>query len=603
MNTAAVLTDIARCKPELASSIRAFLGRRPHDAVITDFEVISTRSGEATVRVAGRLLHSSVAPNKEAQRLVQRALAEEHDAVVVFGTGLGYHLEELRKQEPALPVILVEPSPELMKHALSYRSHEWWCRYGPDLVCAPEEEDLLSTTLRRLGVYKPASLVLGGMRQLYERETELSGTVLEQYRHRRSVNRNTLRRFGKLWVRNTLKNLFGAEPRPGIDHLAGTANGIPALVCGAGPTLDLLQPYLAPLSKRCLVIAVDTALTVLQRIGVTPDFAVVADPQYWNTRHLDALRFSEQVRTQEEATILVSEPATHPRVFRLWRGPCVVSASLFPLGSFIDTWSGRSRKLGAGGSVATSAWDLARIMGSSEIFLAGIDLGFPGNLTHCRGSFFEERMIIKAERLLPAEQSMFRYLHDAQPRPVPAARADEPPVLSDSRMAVYRSWFAEQQRLHPGVHTALLSTRSSAIAGVDVYDPREVLRRLAPIEKRWNATRPEPSRAKREALRRALLASVDGIADVAREGLRACEELEKTATLNSADLNALDRVDQKLARCPERELAGFLAEDTLEQATGMTVRSARDAVEQARRLYTALVDSCLYHRTLILRYR
>ncbi|TVR68353.1 MAG: DUF115 domain-containing protein [Spirochaetaceae bacterium] len=603
-SSSGLLREIDRCRRELADSIRRVLDtpelREPK------LQRLTARSGDPTLRVEERYLHSSVAPRTEAKRISVQALARNPDAVVILGIGLGYHIQALRELNPTVPLYVVEPSPTLLREALDVLPAEWWCRYGPDLFFPPKGTDALVAELNRRGINRPALLTLQGPSRLYLDHEESLRTTLEQYGERRSVNRNTLRRFGKLWVRNTIRNLPRSGSLADISRLPRIPDHVPALVCGAGPTLDEVVPYLPELRHRCVLIAVDTAVGVLQRAGVPPHLAVVADPQYWNTRHLDALRFEHP--PGEPQTILVAESATHPRVFRLWRGPALLFASLFPLGTFIDRRMGRKKKLGAGGSVATSAWDLARILGARTIYLAGVDLGFPGNRTHCAGSFFEERMIMNAHRLSPAEGSHFRYLHDAQPQPVAAAGGGT--VLSDRRMQVYRSWFSEQQRNHPDRETHLLSSSSSAIEGFHVTDPRELIAALPP-EGAWvpaiGAASDRQERPSVRSMRQELRASLENMAGIARKGLDICSQLDSRAELSPvdltpADLGRLDDLDQELKLQNDRELAGFLAREALEGITAMKVATVRDAIEQARRLYRALEDSCRYHQELLERY-
>lgn len=596
------LREIAHCRPELAAAIVRVLNT-PEDPE-PERSRETSRSGEPTLCVESRYLHSSREPVREAERLARQTLATSPDAVVVMGTGLGYHIQALRERESGIPILVVEPSPSLLWDALRERPARWWCRYGPDLLFLPRECDELAGELSSRGVQRPALLLLQGLAQLYRKEEETIRSTLEEYRRRRMINTNTLRRFGKLWVRNTIRNLPQSASLEDIASLPRIPDNIPALVCGAGPTLDAVIPYLPELRQRCVLIAVDTAVSVLQRARVNPHLVLVADPQYWNTRHLDTVHHDEPA--EDPAPILVAESATHPRVFRLWPGRALLFASLFPLGAFLDRRMGREQKLGAGGSVATSAWDLARVLGAKSIYLAGMDLGFPDNRTHCSGSFFEERIILRGHRLRPAEGELFRYLHDARPQPVAAAGGGS--VLSDRRMRVYRSWFAEQCRRHPDVQTCFLSPASSAVEGIGVVDPRDLIATAAPAEPVWAASvssfTPSTARcAPREALSSALGESIAHISRIARDGITLCAELDAKRSLLPPDLLALEHVDQVLKSQEDRELAGFLAREALEGITAMRVETPREAVEQARRLYRALEDSCTYHMELLRRYR
>lgn len=597
------INAIARCRPLLAGDISAILNDHQERGISAkDFTVEDGSRGEPTLRLGNVYVHSRFDPVREAQKRVARLAGELDnadryaadgyiaDGYVLVGLGLGYLAQALSEKtgNETHPVIAVVFSSDLLQELLHLRSESWWCTSGPDRIVPAWVPDALPVILRDSNVFRPHQLTLDAFAL---HQPELHRRVMEVIHHakeRNQVNRNTLRRFGRLWVRNSIRNTAIGGSYPGIDDLENSFPAVPALICGAGPSLDDIHPYLADFSSRGIIIAVDTAIPVLQRWGVTPHFAVVSDPQYWNTRHLD--------QAQPTESVLVAEPATHPRSLRLWQGPVVVSASLFPLGNFIDRQFGRTLKLGAGGSVATSAWDLARMLGSRDIGMIGVDLGFPDNLTHCANSFFENRLRQHAHRLAPAEHGMTRYLHGASPRPVPSASGGT--VLSDRRMDVYRSWFSEQNRRHPSIRTTLLSPRGSAIDGCDFKEPRHWIEghprtknlssRLAPY---WAAQRTKtPSRAR--TVLEALRAQIQAVEDVVNAGLRLCDELGASA---APELERLDEIDARLTSTESRDVAGFLATDALEQEIGTRPKSVSEAIEQARSIYSALADSCRYH--------
>jgi hypothetical protein len=60
---------------------------------------------------------------------------------------------------------------------------------------------------------------------------------------------------------------------------AGALDGVPAFVCGAGPSLDASAAKLAACAGRGVVFAADSALRALDRRGIAVDFAVTVDPR------------------------------------------------------------------------------------------------------------------------------------------------------------------------------------------------------------------------------------------------------------------------------------------------------------------------------------
>ncbi len=591
----AVLDAVSEARPRLAADLRALLAEAPPAGAPPAVEPATARDGAASLTVNGRWIHSSFAPAREAERLAAAIEGDaDADGTLILGFGLGYVFEALEaagEREAPRPWVALSCHPAILQRALEQRSGQWWLDHGPDRILPAWLPGLLVPSLQEAGIRRFALLRVPGETRLFPDVDDALQETIARYRERIDVNRNTLRRFGQLWVRNTIRSTGRFGVFAGIEPLMDIATGVPAVVCAAGPTLDDVLPELADAAKGAILIAVDTAVAALARHGITPDIAVISDPQYWNTRHLD--------RADGGGALLVAEPATHPRTLRLWRGPVRMSASLFPLGAFFDRAADRTRKLGAGGSVTTSAWDLARLMGTPSIALAGADLGFPRYQTHCRGSFFEGRLQARATRVNPAEHGMWQYLHGA--RATTVATAGGGSIPSDSRMQVYRSWFAEQSAQHPEVETVLLSSDSSAIAGVP-YEPlhawyarhgsisaatdaRTDLAAASGPSPRWGR---DTLTALRETLR-----EIDRIAE---EGLSVCQRL---ATRGAVDLSDLDAVDRRLAVLPDREIAGFVAGDALDEVTRARPTTTAEAIAVSESFYRTLRDAVAYHRNLL----
>lgn len=606
-----LITALQSSRPHLAGDLTRLKSRVNDEAIPPGslrptLEQTTTRSGATSLRYGERYLHSSIDPEREATRLAAEIGGERRpDLLFCFGLGFGYQIEAIRREHPTLPIVAVLADGEELAVAAAAHDSAWWERWGPDRLIDIEEPSMIRELIGRYGAFSPHIVALPGFRAVFSAQWSSAAGAIATWRSREQVNRNTLRRFGKRWVRNTIHNLARYGIVPGIDGLEEIAADVPAVVFGAGPTLDEVAPLCTPYLDSLLVIAVDTALPALARHGVKADIAVIADPQYWNSRHIDTVA--------PGGTVLVAESATYPRVLRLWRGPRLVFASLFPLGEFIDRRVGRIRRLGAGGSVATSAWDLARRLGSRAIGLAGVDLSFPDLRTHCADSFFERRLTAKADRLHPAEHGLARYLHGGVPTVV--ARADGERVVSDQRMMVYRSWFAEQATRDPDTQTVLLSPKSGAIPGIPYEPATSFFDRVtanvhgknkvtALLGKRAASPAPVDGEAGTEAVE--ILAELDAsfvrVERHARAGLELCKRLNADGAENPAVLAELDRIDHALLRAGEGEMAGFIAAESVSAAAERSAGSVSDSIAQAAEIYAAVEESCEFHRRVIARF-
>jgi len=394
---------------------------------------------------------------------------------------------------------------------------------------------------------------------------------------------------------------------PGVASLHGIFDGLPALVVAGGPSLDGIAPRLPELRERMLVVSVNTALKACREWGVDPDFTTVVDPQYWASRSLDW--------TQAFSGVFVAEPSTCPRVFRREEGRFFLCSSLFPLGETLEIALGEKGKLGAGGSVSTSAWDLARLLGARPLYAAGLDLGFPGMRTHCRGAFPEGSWLSLADRLSPLESSSFRAVRDIGLFSVRSTGGGSTPT--DRRMMLYRWWFENQLRMHPDLPSYTMSSEGIAIDGMafarledalklPVVRP-EVERRMSKVRQIHEAE--AGSGEARERLVGAIGELGSQLSELETLALRGRARSHELGALIADHRNAvaciadMDEIDQAILALSARSIAGFLIQSVIHGIIGEGGRGAdpRDVVIRSETMYAGIADSAAWQKRLLQR--
>jgi len=174
---------------------------------------------------------------------------------------------------------------------------------------------------------------------------------------------------------NFLQNsqLFGAA-RDG-KSLFGAFTGVPAVICGAGPSLEKEIPYLRSLKDRALLFAGGTTLSSLSQFSVRPHFGGLIDP------HPPVERLFAQ---QSHEVPLFFQARTHPDLLKQMQGPLLKIP-----GSGNDFFETES--FDAGWNVTTFLVALATHLGCSPIILVGVDLAqrddkcYAGNLNRSEG--------------------------------------------------------------------------------------------------------------------------------------------------------------------------------------------------------------------------
>ncbi|GHT57071.1 hypothetical protein FACS1894109_08130 [Spirochaetia bacterium] len=622
---------LTRLYPGLAEELE-----KDDEAPPLEISVETAAAGLPSMVINGLHVHSPRDPLREAQRLAASLNpvhtggtgAEAVDGpIVIMGFGLGYAAEATAAEAaadagakgPGRSLIIVERRRQILKKALETRDLGKFLSENRIVFVVGGSGNAITGALSLFedpirGKIRPAIIRNRALMQLDEEWYANVEQCIRAWTNRDDVNMATLRRFGKRWVRNLSRNMEAIRDIPGISRLAGVlGSDIPVFLAAAGPSLDEIGPYLKEISRRCVIVAVDTSLRFLLKWGVDPDFAVVVDPQYWNARHLD--------RSAAKKTHLIAESAVYPPVLRHPFRGCFLCGSLFPLGRFIEDRLDPKGDLGAGGSVATTAWDFARVLGTPSIWIAGLDLSFPELKTHFRGALFEDRSHAESGRRVPAETWSVRALRDGRPFLAPAAGGGQ--VLTDHRLSLYASWFEHRFREYPAVHSYSLSAGGLAIAGLETAATEQLLalperreeinQRLetlfANISMEFNDDEAVRRRAAEyERAKAALLRGLEQISAEAREAARLAENSLRNypaATEDEAErskiLKKLDRAFQTIKTSEVRDVAGFLFPPPEEQGTGAAGKSDpfRQYLEFSAKTCRALTEAAEYQLSVL----
>ncbi|MDC7218574.1 MAG: DUF115 domain-containing protein [Spirochaetales bacterium] len=557
------------------------------------FSFFPARNGLPAGQFDGISLCSRHDPRREGERIAANRDRQAR-AALFLGFGMGYQVEAYLEATEEIPLIVVEKEAELFQEVCRHRDFTALAESGRVFFFPGGEPEDLTSFFREKQISRfdiiPHGTLFTKDRDYYEEVRKVAHRWLD----RREINMNTLNRFGRLWVRNLAANLPLLARGEALSRLKDQFSDLPALLVAAGPTLEQHLPLMKDLADRVVIIAVDTSFGNLQKHGVEADFLVVTDPQYWNTRHLDFSRLDK--------TIVISDTSVHPRTLRNHSGPLFLSRSPFPLASVLEK-DLLDISLKSGGSVATAAWDLAFILGCNSVYCAGLDLGFPGKQTHCRGSFFEERVNYLSTRTAGPEQWTWQALHSA---PLFVKKNYQGrPILSDQRMQVYISWFSEQVKKSQG-KTWNLSGRGSFIDGMPLKEIRELL--TLPLRREEIEQRKGDLLSRTVGHDRDVQERVENLIDSLDCALRPVVEAEKTvleleeAFLRGQSLEELlkrlDGLDREIAREAAREIGGFLIQPHLQAIEESQAAGGIGIIRNSLSLYRELGRSLRYHRDI-----
>lgn len=297
--------------------------------------------------------------------------------LVVAGIGSPFFLADLLNektiQEENFHVFIVENNPEFIAHTfqtadltqiISYGKTEWFLLQNDEMIKAQ-----LFSILKREHVASMMKNVL-----ILETHVPQPEDVSSLYKRLPDIYNETvhhvLHNFGRIddsldGVKATLMNKKVLLGSPGIDDLKDAFKGVPALIVGAGPSLDLELKTIKENNDKFVVIAADAALKPLTAAGIRVDYVTSIE------RLNDYQRpfFEGLEKTEAE---LVAFPVVLPSQFDLYPGNVrLVYRNYSYFAYFEKAWP--KGILSCGGSTSHLALRLADYFGCPRAYLIGLD--------------------------------------------------------------------------------------------------------------------------------------------------------------------------------------------------------------------------------------
>ena len=342
------------------------------------FFVTSARGANIGSPVSGRMLSAMFATCERLGVVVDDLEVKpqyEGSYLVVFGIGLGYHLEPLIEQTRARHIILIEPYPDFLRHALGTvdwaallsRAEERGCKFTVSLAHKPDKivEDIQKMFMAEGipfidGTYVFMHYPAWEMMEARDRLAQAVETMFVS----RGFYEDEL-----VMVTNTMGNLARSDFRL-ITVKLRPVRSEPVFVIGSGPSIDQTIDTVKKLRDKAVVFSCGTGMKICRAHGIIPDFHCEIENGDWVYDSLIMLRDRYGPFT---GTALVASLSVDPRVpglfderFLFFRDTVSGTRILAPPGTEI---------FGAVPTVANTAMRAAMGMGFQTFYLFGIDCG------------------------------------------------------------------------------------------------------------------------------------------------------------------------------------------------------------------------------------
>ncbi len=269
---------------------------------------------------------------------------------------------------------------------------------------------------------------------------------------------STRKKFGKEWQLQTLRNIPQIIRHPGIQSLFGQFAGVPALVVGAGPSLDAAIPYIKKLRQRFVVICVGRATNrFVQLVRTSPDLLITGDGQQMVKKHF--LKKPPRVP-------VVASCFSHPDLIESLDRVFFMEMDAMGLPEWLSGKLGPRGEIFAGGNVSTAGLSLAVALGCNPVLMAGVDFSYAEDgKTHARGKLGEV-----VQHKLPENQIYYDVPGNYQAT-----------VKTNRQMMHYIDFTKDLIAHHSETTFVNVNTAGAHIEGAQLIRPEEMERFAGPV--------------------------------------------------------------------------------------------------------------------------
>lgn len=324
------------------------------------YELEKAKNGNYTLKYDGKYIHSKYNPIKEAGQFINSNVELlQKDKILVYGIGLGYHINEILKNTQGI-IYLFEWNDKLIQY------------------CKKVNKDIFENKSVRLidksnnDFYKLLSKILGETKDLFihkpsletiKEENEELYNLLNDFSIKKQlveINKESSHKYDENYKLNIKINYNKITKF--IEYIKSKDK--PIIITAAGPSLDTQLQYLRKNRKKFIVFTVGSALRTVIESKIYPDAIFLIDG-------------GEQIKNQ----FIGFENLNIPLCFSAYASNEAISIYNGPKYIFNDKDDSKY-EVDTGGSVAVAALSIAVKCNPKEIIFLGQDLALIEGKNH-----------------------------------------------------------------------------------------------------------------------------------------------------------------------------------------------------------------------------
>lgn len=313
-------------------------------------------------------MHSTINPYWAAKEMIDGIWEEDYDKYFVWGFGVGYHVKALLEKADFYQVQVLESNIDMIAVALQALDFSEEIESNRLIICWDESEMKLLQSITAeendyVFIYYPSlKLVMD----------ETVRDVLEEF----FVKANTIYEHGTGLISNFKK--LQKMNLPSCEELNEVIKGKKVVIVAGGPSVDEEIENIKKYRNQITVFAVGRIARRLKSEGVKPDLVIVIDSGQEIMSQFEGIDYDD--------VPLIMLSTAYYEVQKIYKGPVYLAYQKgYPKAEKVANERGYML-VETGGSVTTTATDIAIKLGAKSITFVGLDLAYTNGNSHATGA-------------------------------------------------------------------------------------------------------------------------------------------------------------------------------------------------------------------------
>ncbi len=367
-----------------------------------DLQLCRTKKGELnlsrTYEGKTYYYHSIADAQAEADQWFAQLDLNNDKVLFIYGIGLGYYYQAAQKwlkQDSEHAIVFLEEDPGVIYRLLEtelggkiLRDPQIQLFFFQDLV----EDKALFNELSWTFVDLPFAF---SCLKLYE---EVNSEGVSKLHHKlsfvlveKSVFAEEYLKYGVVFYRNFYRNLLELPNSYLGNGMFGQFENVPAIICGAGPSLDKQIDTLQNVKDKALVFAGSSSLGALVPKGFIPHFGAGVDPNQGQHPRVELTApYKVPFFYRSRLFNLALKSVTGAKIY-------LTGAGGYDAADWFENELGiEGTPIEEGHNIVTFCLEIAKALGCNPIVLVGLDLAYTNKTTYSQG-------IIESLKLVPQD--------------------------------------------------------------------------------------------------------------------------------------------------------------------------------------------------------